>query len=87
MERTKSHHLIVRLITPFTIWAMSKLLETQRVKDTLHEIDSRAFVAKRNTMRGVKRAGRNALHNSAWLAGGAAAILIGAGLIGKATRD
>ena len=87
MERTKSHHLIMRLITPVTVWAVTKILGTPPVKKRLHKADARAFVAKQNAMRRMRRAGRNAIDNGAWLAAGAAAIVVGAGLIGKATRD
>jgi hypothetical protein len=86
MKRTKSHHVVMRFITPLTVWAVSKLLETEPVKKALEKADSHAYVAKRRTWRRVKTAGHNAMHNSAWLAAGTAAIVIGAEMIGKATR-
>jgi len=53
----------------------------------LQEVDSRAYVQKRNALRTVRRASRNAASNSAWLIAGAAAIAVGIGLMAKAVRD
>jgi hypothetical protein len=86
MEKTKSHQLIKRLIPPIAVWAVSKALETPKAKAALQEIDSRAYVGKRNAARSVRRAGKNAASNPAWLAAGAAAIMVGIGLMAKAAR-
>lgn len=86
MERSKSHHLVKRMITPITVWAVSKILGTPRVKAALQKADDQAYRTKKKAARSVKRAGRNALQNGAWLAAGTAAVVLGAGLIGKSTR-
>jgi hypothetical protein len=86
MDRPKSHHLIMRAITPLAVWAVTKLLDTPRVKDKLQEADARTFIAKRGATRSLQRLGRNAANNRAWLAGGAAAIALGIGMIGRAAR-
>jgi hypothetical protein len=86
MDRPKSHHLVMRMITPLTVWAVTKLLESPKVKSGLQEVDARTFVAKKDATRSLRRLGRNASKNRAWLAGGAAAIAIGVGMLSKATR-
>jgi hypothetical protein len=86
MENTKSQQFIKRLIPALAIWAVSKGLETPSAKGALQEIDARAYIQKRKALRSVKRAGRNAASNPAWLAAGAAAIAVGIGLMAKAVR-
>ncbi|PYQ60543.1 MAG: hypothetical protein DMF58_07900 [Acidobacteria bacterium] len=87
MKTSSTHQVIKRLIPPLAVWAVGKLLETPRVKGALQEVDSRAYVQKRNALRTVRRASRNAASNSAWLIAGAAAIAVGIGLMAKAVRD
>jgi len=84
--RTNTHTVIKRLIPPLAVWAVGRLLEKPQVKGALQEVDSRAYIQKRNVMRSVRRAGRNAASNPAWLAAGAFAIVVGIGLMAKATR-
>ena len=86
MERSSTHHLIKRLIPPLAVWALGRALETPKVRRALHNVDSRTYLTKRNAMRSVRRAGRNAASNPAWLAAGAAAIAVGIGLMAKAAR-
>lgn len=86
MKHSGSHQAIKSLIPPLAAWVIGKILEAPRVKGALQEVDSRAFVGKRSAMRSVRRAGRNAASNPAWLAAGAAAIAVGISLMAKATR-
>ena len=86
MERPKSHHLVMRMITPLTVWAVTKLLDTPRLKNKLQEVDARTYTAKRDASRSLRRLGRNASKNRVWLAGGAAAVAIGIGMLSKAAR-
>ena len=72
MEQFKTTTFIKRLIPAVTVWAVGKVLESPRVKQKLDHVD-------RNIARNVKR-------NRGWLAAGAAAMLIGAGLMAKSTR-
>jgi hypothetical protein len=81
-----THQVIKQLIPPLAAWVVGKLLEAPKVRGAIQEIDARAFVNKRSAMRTVRRAGRNAASNRAWLAAGAAAIVIGIGLMAKAAR-
>jgi len=83
---SKSHQVIKRLIPVVAVWAVGKILETDRAKGALQEVDARAYVKKRNAARAMRRAGRNAVSNPAWLAAGAAAIAVGIGLMAKAVR-
>ena len=76
----------MRMITPLTVWAVTKLLDTPRVKNRLQEADARTYVAKHDAMKSLRRLGRNAAKNSAWLAGGAAAVALGLGMLTKAAR-
>jgi hypothetical protein len=84
---SKSHQVIKRLIPPLAVWALGKLLETPRVQGALEEVDSRAHVQKRNAARAVRRAGKNAARNPALVAIGAAAIVLGIGILARATRS
>ena len=79
-----SHQMIKRLIPPLALWVATKILETPKVKDALEEVDSLAFVGKRKAERAVKRVTKNATRNPAWLVAGAAAFVIGIGLMVKA---
>jgi hypothetical protein len=86
MNKTGKHHWIQRLIAPLAVWAIGKVLTTPKAQGALKELDSRTYIQKRNAIRSVKRAGRNAASKPAWLAAGAAAIAVGIGLMAKATR-
>jgi hypothetical protein len=86
MNNLKSHHVVMRLITPLTVLAMTKLLESKRVKSALQEVDARTYMARRKASRAVERGARNARDNAAWLAAGTAAIALGIGLMAKAMR-
>lgn len=86
MKQPAAHQAIKQLIPPLAAWVVGKLLDSPKVKGTLQEVDARAFVKKREAMRSVRRLGRNAASNRAWVAAGAAAIIIGIALMAKATR-
>ena len=86
MNKTGSHQWIHRLIAPLAVWAVGRALSTPKAQGALKELDSRAYIQKRNVVRSVKRAGRNAASKPAWLVAGAAAIVVGIGLMAKATR-
>jgi hypothetical protein len=86
MEKPRSHKLIQRLIPTLTVWAVGKVLATPRIKAKIQEVDSRAYVKRRNAIRSAKRIGKNAASKPAWLAAGAAAIAVGIGLMAKAAR-
>jgi hypothetical protein len=87
MKTPSTHEVIKRLVPPLAVWAVGKLLETPRARAALQEVDSRAYVQKRNAMRTVRRASRNAAANRAWFLAGAAAVAIGIGLMAKAVRS
>jgi hypothetical protein len=69
----------MRMITPLTVWAVSKLLETPAVKEKLQYVDAKTHVALHHGRRNVSK-------NRAWLAGGAAAVALGLGMIAKSAR-
>ncbi len=86
MEESKSRQIIMRLIPAFALWAVTQALETDKAKGALQEVDAHALIRKRKVLRSVKRAGKNAVSNPAWLAAGAAAIAVGIGLMARAAR-
>jgi hypothetical protein len=86
MEKSSSQRVIIRLVPALALWGLAKALDTPAVKGALHEADAHAYIQKRKAIRSVRRAGKNAVSNPAWLAAGAAAIAVGIGLMAKAAR-
>jgi ABC-type Fe3+ transport system permease subunit len=86
MEKLKSQQVVMRILTPLAILAVSKVMETKTVRAALEEVDARALVTKRNVTRAIERRARNAADNTLWIAAGAAAIALGIGLMVTATR-
>ena len=70
----------MRMITPLAVWAVSRILDTPKVKGHLQRVDASAY-------KSLRRVGRNAARNRAWLAGGTAAIALGIGMLSKASRS
>ena len=85
--KSTTHTLIKRLIPPLAVWAVGKVLETPKLQGALEEVDSRAYVKKRDAARAVRKAGKNVASNPAWFAAGLAAIAVGIGLMAKAARE
>ena len=80
MVRPRSHEVIQQIIPPLAVWALEKVLEAPRVQKKLQEVDRKFYAKKR-------AAGRHATHNNrAWLAAGAAAFVLGLGLMARATK-
>ena len=84
--KSPTHQTLKRLIPPLTVWAIGKILETPSVKGSVMELDGLAFKKRHNAARSIKRRVKNAKANSSWLAAGAAAIVVGLGLMAKAAR-
>ena len=80
----ESHQMIKRLIPPLALWIATKVLETPKVKDALDDVDDQVYLGKRKAARAVKRVTKNAAGNPVWLVAGAAAFVIGIGLMVKA---
>ena len=76
----------MRMIAPLTVWAVTKLLDSPKVKKHLQDADARTYLAKRSAAQSLRRARRNAAKNRIWLAGGAAALAVGIGMIARASR-
>jgi len=79
MKKSQTHQLLNQIIPPLAAWAIGKLVQAPKVRETVHDID-------RNAIRSMKRVKRNAASNKAWLAAGVGAIGIGVALVAKATR-
>jgi len=75
----RSHALIKRMIPPLTMWAVGKVLDTPPVKRGLKDLDQRFHRQKRAVA-------RNAVRNRGWLTAGAAAVVVGLGLMAVATK-
>jgi hypothetical protein len=86
MDNPKSYQVAKRLITPLAVWAMTKLLESKKVQGALQEVDARAYVTKRNAARVIRKRAHHMKDNRVWLAAGAAAFVVGIGLMARATK-
>jgi len=84
--KSPTHTTLKRLIPPLTVSAIGKILEMPTVKGRVKTMDGRAYKKRHEAARSIKRTVKNAKSNSSWLAAGAAAIVVGVGLISKATR-
>jgi hypothetical protein len=84
--KSPTHKTLKRLIPPLTVWTIGKILETPSVKGSVMELDGIAYKKRHEATKSIKRGVKNAKSNSSWLAAGAAAIVIGLGLMTKATR-
>lgn len=77
--KPRSHDVIQRMIPPLAVWVVGKVLEVPRVQRALHQVDRKFEVKKR-------RAERHVVHNRAWFAAGAAALVLGIGCMARATK-
>jgi hypothetical protein len=84
--KSPTHTTLKRLIPPLTIWAIGKILETPSVKASVTGVDGLAYKKRRAVARSIKRSVKNVKSNSSLFAAGAAAIVVGFGLMAKATR-
>jgi len=86
-EKSPTRAALLSLIPPLTVWAIRKVLEAPAVKGSVMELDAKAFKRRHEVERIVKRGVRNAKENRVWLVAGTVAIVVGIGLIARATRD
>ena len=77
--KPRSHDVIQRMIPPLAVWAVGKMLEVPRVQSALDNVDKKFYAGKRS-------AKRNAQNNRAWLAAGAAAVVLGISIMARATK-
>ena len=78
--KPRSQEMLERMIPPLAVWAVGKMLGVPRVQHTLRKVDKKFYA---NT----RRAERHAVKNGAWLAAGAAAMVIGIGLMARAAKN
>ena len=69
---------------PLAIWAITRLLESQRVADSVDRADRRIESRKKRAGKAFGRARRNARSNPLLLTAGMVAIVAGIGLVIKA---
>jgi len=86
VRNPKGERMLRRIAAPVAVWAVSRLLERPAVRGALRRVDARALERRERTRRRLRRAGRNARSNPAWMAAGIGAIGIGIGLITHAAR-
>ena len=77
--KPRSHDVIQRMIPPLAVWAVGKVLEVPKVRRALYKIDDKFYREQRSVKRHVA-------NNRAWLAAGAAAIVLGISLMARATK-
>jgi hypothetical protein len=85
--KSPTRDTLMRLLPPLTVWAIGKIFEVPSVKGNVMEWDGRANKKRYELTRSVKRGVKNAKSNLSWLVAGAAAVVIGVGLIAKSARD
>ena len=76
-KKAASGDVILRLVGPAAIWAITRLVETPKVQKALKRVD-RKLGSK------TKRVQKRAASNRVWLAAGAAAFAIGISLLARA---
>jgi hypothetical protein len=74
-----THALVKRLVPAVAVWAIGKALDSEPVKEKLQKVDQKVYRKRVVAL-------DNARHNTPWLAAGAAACVIGLGMIAKATK-
>jgi len=79
MERTRTHALVKRLVPAVAVWAIGKALDTPRMKKKLQKVDEKVYKKRVIAL-------DNARGNKRWLAAGAAACVLGLGMIAKAAK-
>ena len=76
-KKAATGDVILRLVGPAAIWALTRLVETPKVQKALKKVD-------RKVDSKTKRVQKRAASNRAWLAAGAAAFAIGISLMARA---
>lgn len=84
--KSPTRDTMMRLVPPLTVWAIGKIFDVPSVKGNVMELDGRANKKRYELTRSVKRGMKNAKSNLSWLVAGAAAVVVGVGLIAKSTR-
>jgi hypothetical protein len=78
---------MMRLVPPLAVWAIGRILEIPSVKGNVMVVDGLANKQKYDLGRSLQRAVKNAKSNIPLLAAGAAAIVIGVGLMARASTS
>ena len=83
----RTDDILKKLIPAVTVWVVGKVLEAKPVQKELEDIDRTRNKHQAAAIKSVKRVAKNAASNRWWLTAGAAAILVGIGMLTKAGRD
>ena len=86
VKKSDSHSMLKRIVAPLTVWAVTKALETPKMKSTMADVDRKFHKKRKQAGRSLLRASENAMNNRIWLAAGVAAIVTGVSLMARATR-
>ena len=77
--RKPTHALVKRLVPAVAVWAIGKALDSKPVRKRIQKVDERVYRKRVVAL-------NNARHNRRWLAAGAAACVVGLGMIAKAAK-
>lgn len=86
VKRASSHDMLMHIVAPLTVWAVTKVLETPHVKKAMGRVDDKFYKQRRKAEHSLVRASERAINNGVWLAAGVAAIVTGVGLLTKAVK-
>jgi ElaB/YqjD/DUF883 family membrane-anchored ribosome-binding protein len=82
----KSHETLKRVGTALTVWALTKVLDNQKVHAAMSDVDKRLTTKIRKAERKTIRRAQNVVNNRMWLAAGVAAFAAGVGFMAQATK-
>ena len=84
-QRQQQHLMVKRLATAGAVWAVAKLLDLPKVARMARKADEKLSKKAGETGKSLKRAGSNARKNRGLLVAGVSALVLAAGLLGRAT--
>ncbi len=85
-RKSPTHATLTGLISALAAMAVGKILELPSVRGGVRDLDSRVYKQQRDLSRSLKRGVKNAKSNIPWLAAGVVVIIVGVGLVAKASR-
>lgn len=83
-DRRERTTLLMRIVAPVAMWAIGRVFTIPRVKRFTDKVDYLADQRKRMLAASLRKKSKTAMSNPAWLAAGAAAVAVGAGLMARA---
>jgi hypothetical protein len=84
--KAEGEAVLIKLIAPLTIWALSQLFKVPRIEKSASRFDRKAREQGERAMKSLREAKRTARSNPGLLAASAAAFALGIGLMTKAAK-